>query len=124
MRASAYSCCFLQQGTGVAPEDGAYIFGLYLDGARWDKEAFCLAESEPKVLFDLMADMWFKPAIMKDIDTTDTYTCPVYKTSERKGVLATTGHSSNFVLPVQIPSKHPESHWVLRGVALLTQLDD
>jgi dynein heavy chain, axonemal len=40
------------------------------------------------------------------------------------GILATTGHSSNFVCYIHVPSAQPESHWVERGVAMLTQLDD
>ena len=83
-----------------------------------------MTESRPKVLNDIMAPMHFKPAKQLEIDNTGTYTCPVYKTSIRQGTLSTTGHSTNFVLPVQVPSKESEDHWVRRGVALLTQLDD
>jgi len=110
--------------TGKGPEDGVHCYGLYLDGAKWDKKRHVLAEAEPKKLFSNMADIWFKPAEESKIDTSGTYKCPIYKTSDRRGMLSTTGHSTNFVIGVTVPTDMNEDHWIRRGLAMLTQLDD
>lgn len=55
----------------------------------------------------------------------NTYRCPCYKTSNRAGVLSTTGQSTNFILAVDLPTKgHSADFWTMRGTALLCQLDD
>jgi dynein heavy chain len=48
----------------------------------------------------------------------------VYRTAARKGVLATTGHSTNFLMMMRMPTTRDEDHWTLRGVCLLCSLSD
>lgn len=43
------------------PEDGVYIFGLYMDGARWDRENVCMADQNPGEMYSKMPMIWFKP---------------------------------------------------------------
>lgn len=59
----------LKTGVLYAPLDGAYIYGLFTDGARWDRRNNQLTELLPKVLHDEMPVIWIKPIETADYTT-------------------------------------------------------
>ena len=105
------------------PADGVYIYGLFLEGARWDMSKQRLEESKPKELYTEMRPLWFKPEVNRKVPPTGIYNCPCYKTLNRAGTLSTTGHSTNFVLPIELPTVMDQNHWIGRAVALICALD-
>lgn len=106
------------------PEDGVLINGLFMEGARWDEEADQMGESKKKELYYEMPVMHLIPMEMSKVPDYPHYRVPVYKTTARRGTLSTTGHSTNFVMAFKLKSDREESHWVLRGVALICSLSD
>jgi len=108
----------------IPPEDGVNVTGMFIEGCKWDNDAVCLEESDPKILFVKCPPVWFKPCKPEDFADGNFYDCPIYKTSVRKGVLMTTGHSTNFVLLLRMPTKVHANHWIKRGTAILLGLDD
>lgn len=107
-----------------APETGVNMHGLFIQGAKWDMKKKMVEESDPKVPIVAMPVVWLEPVLDKELVEEKQYSCPLYKTSVRAGELSTTGHSTNFVLFLQLPSEMPQDYWIRRGVALLCMTDD
>jgi len=113
-------------------ENGAYIYGLFLEGARWDPTVKSINDSLPKQLYTELPVILLDP--MKDRPPTECgiYRLPIYKILSRAGVLATTGHSTNFVMWMEIPSNRTDiknnlgeadqKEWVMGGVAAFCSL--
>lgn len=109
-----------------APADGVYIFGLFIENARWSMTDRCLEEAAPGEMFAPMPLIHFMPKYTapvvkddgqgikskgydEDEEYVEVYKCPVYKTGARAGVLSTTGQSTNFILTVDLPCGIPET---------------
>ena len=106
------------------PDDGVFVLGMYMEGCKWDAGAEVLAESDPKVLFTMCPMVWFLPIKAVDKREGGVFEMPLYLTMDRKGILATTGHSTNFVGLINLPTEKAPSHWTKRGAALLCALND
>jgi dynein heavy chain len=120
----AFDFSFMKEDTyNKQPPKGVYTNGLFFDGARWNKEKGLIDDPLPKVLFSPAPIIWMEPKETKDLSEYQHYKCPVYRTSERWGILATTGHSTNFVQYILVPSDRSQSVWIRAGIALLCSLD-
>jgi len=115
-----------EDGTLVDPdspiEDGVLVEGLFIEGAHYDRVSQLLQDSYPMEMHSLMPIIRFLPTETTQ-NNPNQYVCPLYKTSDRAGTLSTTGHSTNFIVAVNIPSDKSPDYWISRGVALLCQPD-
>ncbi|KAM8826831.1 dynein axonemal heavy chain 5-like [Synchiropus picturatus] len=104
---------YMKEEINRAPPEGVYVFGLYLEGAGWDRRNCRLIESKPKVLFEMMPviRMFAKNHGSKD---PNLYSCPIYKKPVRTDL--------NYIAPVDLKTAVPPEHWILRGVALLCDI--
>jgi dynein heavy chain len=107
-----------------APETGAYVYGLFMEGGRFDRADMLMDDLYPRQLLDAMPCIWLKPVITADYKPVSVYDCPLYKTSIRAGTLSTTGHSTNFVVSLPVPTRLPPNYWIRRGCAMLCMKDD
>jgi dynein heavy chain len=105
------------------PEVGIYITGLFLQGCRWDAELHSLADSRPKELFTSFPPMWLRPEFERVPSEEGVFKCAVYKELTRRGTLSTTGHSTNYVMPVDLPTNVKGTKWTKAGVALFCALN-
>uniref|UniRef100_A0A8B9HXB2 Dynein, axonemal, heavy chain 11 n=1 Tax=Astyanax mexicanus TaxID=7994 RepID=A0A8B9HXB2_ASTMX len=95
---------------GHPPREGAYVHGLYIDGARWDCSAGVLSEAVLKDLTPAMPVLYIRAVPADQLELKNTYECPVYQTKLRGPTLIWNFH---------LKTRHPPAKWVLAGVALL-----
>ena len=98
------------------PDEGVYIYGLFLDGCRWDKPGNKLADSVPKVLFAPLPVLLVTGQLSSEKKNDSySYSAPTYKNKTRRGL--------NFIFAVDLRSEEPPQKWILRGVCLLCSKD-
>jgi len=81
-----------------------WVHGLYLDCGFYDLEKQKLECSREGLLYPKLPFVKLIPVDSTVEKEQEGYHCPVYKTSQRAGVLSSTGHSTNFILPIVIPT--------------------
>jgi dynein heavy chain len=110
------------QDVTARPEAGVYAYGLYLEGCKWDFNTHCLADSDPKKLFVELPMLHLLPVVDRVKPETGIYMCPVYKVLSRTGTLSTTGHSTNYVIMMELPSQDSQEKWIKAGIACFLAL--
>jgi len=95
-------------------EDGMYIHGCCLEGARWDSKKNAVAESFPKDLHPAIPVINVRGILYEKVDLTGIFQCPVYITTQRGAV---------FTFIATLRSVDPVNKWILAGVALMMSED-
>ena len=105
-----------------APTDGVYIYGMFLQGAKWedsnpDAPGF-LTEMNNKELDPRIPVMHVFAVSIHEKNTVGYYECPVYYTTARGGTFIFTAY-----LRMESEESDPNV-WVLAGVALILSTDE
>ena len=110
------------------PEEGAYIHGLYIEGARWCRENDELRDSILRDLAPQMPIIHLKAIPAKERRMKDYYDCPVYYVSQRGGG----NPPGSYVFFGQLKTQEEtvntlygvyQYKWVLAGVGILLQIE-
>lgn len=90
---------------------GVYVYGLFLDGAGWDRRNARLIEPTPKVLYTLIPVAHVFATNVEKPKSNTLYECPVYKKPRRTDL--------TYIFPLLLKTNKDPAHWILRGVGLL-----
>ncbi|KAG7460462.1 dynein heavy chain 11, axonemal [Solea senegalensis] len=95
---------------GHPPREGAYIHGLFMEGARWDTQSGVISEAVLRDLTPAMPVLYVRAVPADEQELRSTYECPVYRTKQR---------GSTYVWSLHLRTKQPPARWIIAGVALL-----
>ncbi len=95
---------------GSPPREGAYVYGFFMEGARWDTQTGLIQEANLKELTPSIPVIFIKAIPVDKQDFKNVYECPVYKTRER---------GPGYVWTFRLKTKENPAKWVIAGVSLL-----
>ncbi|KAI7806173.1 dynein axonemal heavy chain 11 [Triplophysa rosa] len=95
---------------GHPPREGAYIHGLYIEGAGWDSASGVLSDAVLMDLTPAMPVLYIRAVPAGQQELKNTYECPVYRTKRR---------GPTYIWSFRLKTRHPPARWILAGVALL-----
>jgi len=105
------------QKDGIAlPKDGILVYGMHLQGARWDEENRIIDESKPREDYCVMPVINCKVEDASKIKAEDKtiYLCPVYRTTKR---------DATYVFTAQFKTKVNPAKWTIAGVAVILDVE-
>jgi dynein heavy chain len=95
-------------------KEGAFVQGMFLEGARWDMASNSMEDSKPKEMAVAMPVIICKAGpMMGDKADKNSYICPTYCVPIRRPY---------FVFPAQLRTKANPDKWVLAGVAMILDM--
>ncbi|XP_012272400.1 dynein heavy chain 10, axonemal [Orussus abietinus] len=100
------------------PDQGCFVQGLFLEGARWDTREHCLKRSHPKILIEELPILMIAPIEAHRLKLQNTIKTPVYTTSNRRNAMGV-----GLVFEADLGTTEHISHWVLQGVCLVLNVD-
>lgn len=81
-----------------------------MEGARWDAENNCMADSKLRELFSPMPVIYVKGVLVDKKEIKSTYECPIYRTRQR---------GPTYISSLNLRTREKPSKWVIAGSALL-----
>ncbi|XP_037075964.1 dynein heavy chain 5, axonemal-like [Pollicipes pollicipes] len=96
------------------PPEGVYVYGLFLEGAAFDRKTGKLVESKPKVLYEPMPTVYIYAISSTGGKDPRLYECPVYRKPCRT--------DRTYIGSIDFETDLNATHWTLRGVALLCDI--
>jgi len=98
-----------------AARDGAYVYGLSMQGARWNIENSTVEVSRPKEMYCPMPVITCKAIRADKQQGSNIFMCPCYKTEQR---------GPTYVFCAQLKTKSPPARWIMAGVCLVMDIVD
>ncbi|KAI8811565.1 dynein heavy chain and region D6 of dynein motor-domain-containing protein [Cladochytrium replicatum] len=101
----------MKEDITAPPPEGVYIYGLFIEGAAWDRKNIRLVDSQPKIIYQPMPAIHVSATNTPDEMDPKMYRCPVYKRPRRTDL--------NYIFDVDLKTTQSPDYWILRAIALL-----